>query len=219
MKIAVVIAAYNEHAHIGDVVRGVLKAGYKNVIVANDGSKDGTGALAEQAGATVVRHIVNLGKGAAMKTGADFAFKHGADAVIFLDADGQHKPSELPKFEQALSEGYDIVFGFRRRTKNMPLMMRFGNWFLSALIRVLYRMDLHDSQCGYRALTMNAYKKIRWESRDYSVESEIIAYAGKHNLRYTEFEIETIYHDHYKGTTLLDGFPVLWNLLWWRFFN
>ena len=213
---AVIIAAYNEEQHIADVVRGVRAQGFTRIIVADDGSRDKTQVLAEKAGATVIHHVTNLGKGAGMKTGADYARSTGAKALIFLDGDGQHKPEELPLFVNAINNGYALAFGYRKRTKTMPAIQRFGNWFLSVVIKTFYNMDLVDSQSGYRAMTIDAYHTVRWDSRDYSVESEIIARAGKNNLRYAQFEIATIYHDRYKGTTFLDGIPIMLNLVWWR---
>jgi glycosyltransferase involved in cell wall biosynthesis len=186
------------------------------VIVVDDGSRDNTTQLATSAGATVLRHVINLGKGASMKTGAEYAIQYGAQAIIFVDGDGQHDPKLLKEFISKLRK-YDIVFGFRRRNNSMPAVLRFGNWFLSIVIKRLYGMNLHDSQCGYRALTRRAYEAVRWRSTDYSVESEMIANAGKHDLRYAEQEIPTVYHDKYKGTTPLDGIPIVLRLFWWRF--
>jgi UDP-N-acetylglucosamine---dolichyl-phosphate N-acetylglucosaminyltransferase len=212
----IIIAAYYEEKHISDVVKRVKAQGFKHIVVVDDGSKDKTSVLAQKEGATVLRHIVNLGKGAAMKTGAEYAFLNGAEAAIFIDGDGQHKPEELPLFMKELRKGYDIVFGYRKRNTHMPFVMRFGNWFISALVRTLYKMDLHDVTSGYRALTKRAYEEVRWSSRDYRVEVEMIARAGKQHLKYKQFQITTIYHDNYKGTTFLDGFPIVGNLLWWR---
>jgi len=214
-EIFVIVAAYNEERHIRDVVRRVRAQGFPNVVVVSDGSKDKTEAVALAAGATVLKHITNLGKGGALKTGADYALREGAQALIFLDGDGQHEPEELPKFRTALGTA-DIVFSARRRTGRMPFVLRFGNWFISTLIKRLYHLDLHDSQCGYRAMRAKAYPLVRWRSNDYSVESEMIAWASKAHLSYAEVPIRTIYHDKYKGTTPLDGFPIVWNLVMWR---
>ena len=213
----IVIAAYNEHKHIADVVHRVRKQGYHNIVVVDDGSKDKTQAIAKKAGAVALRHVINLGKGAAMKTGADYAFKKGAKAIILVDGDGQHHPNELPKFLRALTKGNDIVFSYRRRTGEAPLVRKLGGQFINVLFKLFYGISLQDSICGYRAMTAHAYHKVRWTSSDYSVESEIIARAGKTGLRYTEVPIATIYHDKYKGMTIVDGFSVLGKLFLWRF--
>jgi glycosyltransferase involved in cell wall biosynthesis len=211
----VVLAAYNEGARIGPVVEKICKLGF-SVIVVDDGSKDDTAQVAKTRGAHVLVHILNLGKGAAMKTGADYAFGKGASAVIFMDADGQHRPEELPLFVKGLEQGYAVVFGTRKRTKSMPIVRRLGNWVITTVVRLFYRMNLRDVTSGYRAVTAKAYKIVRWDSRDYSVESEIIARAGRNNLRYVELDIATIYHDKYKGMTIFTGLSIVWNLIWWR---
>jgi len=211
----VVVAAYNEERHIADVVRRCKAQGFP-VIVANDGSRDHTAELAERAGAMVVSHITNLGKGAVMKTGAEHAKELSAKAIIFLDGDGQHKPEELPLFLRDLNLGNQIVFGYRKQTGNMPFLRSLGKFMTRSVVRIFYNLDLEDILCGYRALTIDAYNKVKWVSRDYSVESEIIARAGKQNLLYSEFEIATIYHDNYKGVTIFDGIGILLNLIWWR---
>lgn len=210
-----IIAAYNEEKHIRAVARDTRQF-VDEVVVVNDGSKDGTSKEALAAGAIVLDHVVNLGKGAAMKTGAEFALHEGAEYIIFLDADGQHEPKDVPRFIEALKKS-EIVFGARKREGNMPFILRFGNWFMSEVIYHLYGLRLHDSQCGFRAIRANSYQFLVWRSMDYSVESEIIAWAGKAKLRYEELWIKTIYYDKYKGTTPLHGFPIVWNLLMWRF--
>jgi glycosyltransferase involved in cell wall biosynthesis len=218
-RIIAILPAYNEGRRIGPVVRRCLRQGLDGVIVVDDGSKDDTAKAAKAAGATVLVHIVNLGKGAAMKTGADYAVAHGATGIIFMDSDGQHRPEELPLFAQRLSQGYEIIFGARKRTRTMPLIRRMGNWLITTTVRVFYKMQISDVMSGYRAMTADAYRVVRWKSRDYSVESEMIARAGRNNLHYTEFTIATIYHDKYKGMTPIDGLKLVARLIWWRMTN
>ncbi len=216
-KIFAVIAAKDESKHISDVVKDTKKY-VDRVIVVDDGSVDSTKKAAESAGATVLRHLVNLGKGAALKTGCEYALSDGADIIILLDADGQHEPKEIPKFISKLREN-DIVFGSRKRSKNMPVVLRFGNWILYAVTRILFNMDIQDSQSGFRAFRKEIYPKIRWRSSNYSVESEMIAKVGKERLKYSEITINTIYSDKYKGTTIIDGIKILGNMLWWKIAN
>ena len=80
----------------------------------------------------------------------------------------------------------------------------------------LYGISLRDTQCGYRAFTADAYKKLRWRAQDYSVESEMISNTGKQGLRYTEISIPTVYHNKYKGTTVLDGIRIVLKMIWWK---
>jgi len=209
-----VIPAHNESKRIGPVIEKVRKY-IKKVIVVDDGSKDNTEQVAAKKGALVLRHIINLGKGAAVKTGCDYALKKGAEKIILIDADGQHDPDEIPKFLNALNN-FDIVFGYRRMKKGMPIVIRWGNRFLNRMVGVLFGIQLRDTQCGYRAFTADAYKKIRWKATDYSMESEMIANVGKNHLNYREVPIETLYLDRFKGTTVLDGLKIGLDLIKWR---
>jgi len=213
-RFAVIIPAYNEESHVGGIVKKALEY-TKTVIVVDDGSSDKTSSNAKNSGAIVVRHAVNLGKGASLKTGCELAFSLGAEKIVFMDADGQHNPKNIPKFIELLKE-YDIVIGYRSLNVKMPLIFRLGNWAISTATRFLYNLDLEDTQCGFRAFNKRVYKKLSWESLDYSVESEIIANIGKYNLKYAMTPIETIYKDSYKGTTIFDGIMILANMVKWK---
>jgi glycosyltransferase involved in cell wall biosynthesis len=216
-KIFAVIPAYNEEKQISGVVKKTKKY-VNNVVVVDDGSKDKTKDTAKKSKAIVLRHLVNLGKGATLKTGCDYALKNNADIVIAIDADAQHNPNEIPKFLKNLKK-YDVVIAYRKLNKNMPFILKFGNLFINKTINFLYGIKIKDSQCGYRAFTAKAYKKLRWKASDYSMESEMIAKIGKYKLSYKEIPIETIYSDKYKGTTILDGIKIIFNLLLWKFNN
>jgi UDP-N-acetylglucosamine---dolichyl-phosphate N-acetylglucosaminyltransferase len=210
----VIIPAYNEEKHITKVIRSTKKY-CSNIVIVDDGSKDKTYYSARKTGSVVLRHIVNLGKGAAVKTGADYALKHGAKILIFMDSDGQHEPKEIPKFVKALKE-VDIVYGSRKITQKMPFVFRFGNGVLNWLMGFVYSIKVSDTQSGYRALTSEAYKEIKWESNDYRMESEMIVNAGKKGLKYKEIFIRTLYSDDYKGTTAIDGIKIALHILWWK---
>jgi len=216
-KIFAVIPAYNEEGSIGEVVRKTKKYAGAAIVV-DDGSRDETKTTSEKAGAVVLRHIVNLGKGAALKTGCDYAIKKGAKFIVALDADAQHNPDNIPRFIEKLKK-YDIVFSYRKASRKMPWVLRFGNWFISNTTKVLYGISLNDTQCGFRAFSSDAYRKIRWNSSDYSMESEMISRAGKQKLKYVQIPIGTIYSDKYKGTTIIDGIKIVLNMVWWRLFN
>ncbi|MBS3097665.1 glycosyltransferase family 2 protein [Candidatus Woesearchaeota archaeon] len=210
----VIIPAYNEEKRISEVIKKIKKYANK-VVVIDDGSKDKTYDAAKRLNVIALKHIVNLGKGAALKTGCDFALKRGAEAFIAIDADAQHDPDEIPKFIKNLNR-YDIIFGCRKKRETMPLVLKFGNWFIHAVTKILYKTDIKDTQCGYRAFTKKAYEKIRWKASDYSMESEMVANAGKNKLKYTEVPIQTFYLNKYKGTTILDGVKIVFNMIWWR---
>ncbi len=208
---AIIIPAYNEGNTIATII-AAAKNHCSTIIVVNDGSADNTKETAVAAGATVLSHKVNLGKGAALKTGCDFALSHGISKIIVLDADGQHDPNEIPQFITAL-ENHDIAFGYRKIPKTMPFMMRFGNAAINVMLQSLYRVHIEDSQCGYRAFTAAAYQKIRWDALDYYVETEMILNAGRKKLKHTGIPIKTIYADNYKGTTVLDGVKIITKMI------
>jgi UDP-N-acetylglucosamine---dolichyl-phosphate N-acetylglucosaminyltransferase len=210
----VVMPCYNEAGNIYKVIKDVQKY-CNNLVVVDDGSKDNTYEIAEKLNGHVLRHAINLGKGSALRTGADFAIKHGAKKLVFIDSDGQHEAKEIPTFLRLLDD-YDIIFGARKLNKNMPLIFRIGNFFLTQGIYLMFGIKLMDTQSGYRSMTAETYGKIKWTATDYSVESEMIANTGKNNLRYKEIPISTIYHNRYKGTTVMDGIKIMFKMILYR---
>ena len=215
-NIWVVIPARNEAKNIGRVIEETKKF-TNNIMVVDDGSSDTTSQIAKENNVKVLKHIINLGKGGALKTGCDYAFRNGAEIIIAMDADLQHEPKEIPQFIKTLDEQkVDIVFGYRKLDKRMPFILKLGNNIINKLIILLYNINLRDSQSGYRCFTKEAYQKIRWEALDYSMESEMIARAGKNKLKYAEIPIQTIYHDKYKGTTVIDGIKIVVKMIWWK---
>lgn len=213
----VIIPAYNEGKTLGEVLQEVKKYN-QNIIVVDDGSNDDTYQKVQEAGVLALKHRTNLGKGAALKTGCQYALEQGAERIIVMDADGQHNPAEIPHFVTAL-ERHEIVFGTRTVPQSMPLIMLFGNAILSRTLRWLYGIKIKDTQCGYRAFTALVYPKLQWDASDYYVETEMVVRAGKEKLKYTEIPIQTIYSDKYKGTTVLDGITIMAKMLSWRLFK
>lgn len=212
MKTYIVIPYYNEESHIKSLLKD-LSFFKLQVVVVDDGS---TKKL-ESKNAIVLHHEVNLGKGAAMKTGAEYAFSKGADSIIFMDADGQHSPKDLPKFINEINKNrYDVIFGNRVSNFGVPLVRFLGNKFASIIMGFFFKIYVADSLCGFRAITKTAYKKIKWESDGYGVEIEMIARIAKNKLKFIEVPVETIYHDHVKGVTVLDAFSILLNIVKWR---
>ena len=209
-----VIPAYNEEQRIRAVVVEAKK--YADlVVVVNDGSRDKTVSQASVKDVVVLSHIINLGKGAAARTGCDWAVDNGATRIVLLDGDGQHEPHEIPRFAKELDK-HDMVFGQRKKDKNMPGLYRVGNWGLTTMSRVLFGIGIRDSQSGYRAMTADAYRKVRWNSSDYGMESEMIVRAGLARLSHKEITIKTIYLERYKGTGIMDGVKIALSMLKWR---
>ncbi len=146
-----IIPAYGEGRFIADVVRRVIQH-VQSVLVVDDGSPDCTAAEAEKAGAKVIRHPVNFGKGAALKTGLEYATSTDAEYYLFMDGDGQHDPSEIPAFFDTINgSNADLVVGNRMcKLESMPLIRRWTNQFMSWQIGRICKIPILDSQCGFR---------------------------------------------------------------------
>ncbi len=220
MKITIVIPAYNEGRRLNQVIASIRKmtSGFP-IIIVDDGSKRPV-RLRAKSDLTILRHQINLGKGAALKTGVDYAFDHQAQAVILMDADGQHDPAEIPDFVEKLEQKYDLVFGTRRTGQDMPMSRLLLNKFSSILVNLLFGVYVSDIPSGFRALTQKAYRKVFWESARYSVETEMVVNLGKHRdeLKYIEIPVKTVYKDLYKGFTVLNALSIFWQVLWWKLF-
>lgn len=218
MSVFAVIPSLNEGTRLNDVVRQALNH-VDHVIVIDDGSNQQHAVQLNEFDKRVVslRHRINLGKGAALRTGIEAAIQLGAEFIIFLDADGQHNPVEIPNFLNKIrNENLDIVFGSRTIGKDMPLVMMLGNKFLSIATSLLFGIYISDTQSGFRCIRANAYPQLRWQSSRYAVETEIIVNTARHKLRFGEIRIQTIYHDDYKGTTIIDGIRIFINMLKWK---
>lgn len=214
--VVVIIPAYNEEKYLADVLKNVKKTGYDWVVV-DDGSTDTTTSIAKRYG-TVLTHRVNLGKGAALKTGCEYAFKKlTGKAVILMDSDGQHDPAELDLFLQALTEGSPVVFGARVITSEMPLIKILGNRFASVAIKLLYGTYIPDVPSGYKALTQRGYERVRWNCSDYRVELEIAVNVIKRKVKFSVVPIKTIYNDYSKGVQILDSIEQILSFIAWRF--
>ncbi|MCJ7805552.1 glycosyltransferase family 2 protein [Patescibacteria group bacterium] len=219
MKIFVVVPAYNEEKRIGAVLASLRKA-KQSVVVVDDGSTDKTYQIARRYTPYVFRHRVNLGKGAALKTGVEEAFDMGADAVIFMDSDGQHKAEDINVFIEKLKSGkYDVVFGSRNLGYGVPVDRYLGNKMASVTISLLFGVYISDLICGFKAITRKAFKKLNWESTGYGVETEIAILTARKGLHYCEVPVSTLYYDKVKGVTILDAFSIFFDVIRWRIFK
>lgn len=215
MNIVIVVPAYNESRYIGRFLDQLLPITSK-VIVVDDGSSDKTREVVTSRGVQCLTHMVNLGKGAALKTGCDYAFKKmGAEAVIIMDGDDQHAVSDLKLFKRELDRGAQVVLGVRQMDAKMPLMRILGNKGMSILINLLFGHYIADIPSGFKAFTKSAYKQISWHSSSYEVETEIAVRLAKSKLPYVEVPISTVYHDKDYGFNLLDAGKILVKLPYW----
>lgn len=150
--LSVVIPAFNEADAIGHVVRQVIRQNVADeVIVVDDGSDDATGAIAEEAGATVIRHPYNIGNGASVKTGIREAT---GDVLLFMDADGQHDPAEIPRLLERMDD-YDMVVGARTKRSRVSPLRSVGNWGLIKVAQYLSGHTIPDLTSGFRAFRRN----------------------------------------------------------------
>jgi glycosyltransferase involved in cell wall biosynthesis len=193
-----IIPAYCEGRFIGGVVSQALQF-VQAVLVVDDGSPDNTAIEAEAAGAKVIRHPTNLGKGAALKTGLDYAVSVQAAFFLFLDGDGQHDPSEIPAFIEAINcFNADLVVGTRMgNLESMPLIRRWTNQFRSWQIGRICKIPIPDSQCGFRLARKELLPVLMAPSNRFEFESESIILAARQGFRLSFVPIRTIYTDQH----------------------
>lgn len=195
-NVTVILPAYNEEVSIGSIV--LLTRYYAdNVIVVDDGSSDRTASIARKAGAEVIVHEVNKGKGAALKTGFAAADDLGADIIVTMDSDGQHNPAEIPKLVDPIIKGEaDMVNGSRYLNglgKNTPSYRRVGQTILDGATKLNSGLPITDSQSGFRAFSASTKNVFRFKAQGMAIESEMLADAGKSGLRIAEIEIGVRY--------------------------
>lgn len=207
-----VIAAFNEEKVIGAVVKDLHKHGLKNVIVVDDGSKDRTADVAQEAGATVVRHVINRGQGAALKTGIEGALDKGADAIVTFDADGQMRAEDIaPMAAPVLAGSVEVVLGsrFLKTGSNVPVMRKVALKLGALLFRVLYGVKVTDSHCGFRVFSRHAAEVIQITADRMEHASEIIDQIGKHKLRFQEYPVIIRYTEYSKAHSAQGAFPAI----------
>ncbi|MBN2074613.1 MAG: glycosyltransferase [Dehalococcoidales bacterium] len=192
-RIVVAMPAFNEERYIGSMVLKAKKYA-DEVIVIDDGSTDGTHEVSHLAGANVIGHRRNMGKGAAIKSLLDVLKKEIPDILVLLDADSQHDPDEIPRLVKTVQEGYDLVIGSRElERKKIPFYRRIGQKVLLQSTRVLTRNKITDSESGFRAFSRKAIEKMRVSQKGFAIESEMIAIAEEKNLKVTEVPISVKY--------------------------
>lgn len=214
-RIVAVIPAYNEERFIGSVV---LKARryVDAVIVVDDGSTDATAEIAEAAGAIVIRHAHNQGKGVALNTGFRRAREMTPEAVVTLDGDGQQRCEEIPTLARPVLAGQaDMVVGsrFLAVSGDLPRWRIFGQRALTLVTNLSSGFNLSDSQSGFRAFSRQTIETVTFRSDGFSVESEMQFLAQKHGLKVVEVPITCRYDDSPKRNPFLHGAQVLNGIL------
>lgn len=215
-EIIALIPAYNEARYVADVVQRTLK--HLPVIIIDDGSSDGTAAAAALAGAKVITHTVNQGKGKALNTGFEYAVQRGVDAAITLDADGQHDPAEIPLFIEAYRAGKgDVIIG-QRTFAQMPAKSQFGNRVGTFLLGLAMGQPVPDNQSGYRLLSRAVMAKVRPSSTRFEAEVELLLRAQLAGFRLAWVPIKTIYNDKKSHFRPLHDSALFLKMVWriWR---
>lgn len=189
--ILALIPAWNEAPRLGPVVEATRR--HLPVLVVDDGSDDDTVTVAERAGATVVSHIRNQGKGVALLTGFHWALDRGYDGVVTLDADGQHEPDDIPRFLSAYETGrWDLIIG-RRRFDQMPFPRGYTNPFGSWLLSLALGERIPDNQSGFRLHDRRLLETLNLTTTGFELEVELIVQAVCQDMRVGWVEIRTIY--------------------------
>ena len=211
-----IIPCFNEAENIGRIVRATLQH-VGTVIVVDDCSADETSAAAKAAGATVIRHPRNMGKGVALKTGFQTASEMNLKAAITLDGDGQHDTSEIPLFAEAFGAGEcDVIVGNRMNDLSpMPFVRRYTNRFTSWAISRMVGQTIFDTQCGFRLISLDFWKAVRLDSSRFDLESEILIKAVRSGARVKQVQVRTIYFRSARSkinpfTDTVRFFQVLW---------
>jgi polyprenyl-phospho-N-acetylgalactosaminyl synthase len=223
MKIFVVIAAYNEEKRIGRVINDLLKNKYTNIVVVDDGSTDNTFKIIKNTKVYALKHILNRGQGAALKTGIDFAISKNADVIVTYDADGQFLVKEIKKvIKPIIDEHYDVVLGsrFMGKTINIRPLKKIVLKLGVFVVYILYGIKVTDSQCGFRSFSKYSAKKIGLKSDRMEHAGEIFWEIKKNKLKYVEVPITVIY-DKYtinKGQSWTKSIELGIRMLFRRFF-
>jgi glycosyltransferase involved in cell wall biosynthesis len=194
----VVIPAFNEGAAIGSVI-GDLRPFAGNIVVVDDGSRDETAGAAHEAGAVVLRHVINRGQGAALQTGIEYALRRGASAIITFDSDGQHSAADLPTLLAPLREGRaDIVLGsrFLGSTESIPRLRRIVLRFAVLFTRSVSGLKVTDAHNGMRAFSHRAASIIHIQLDRMAHASELMDQIRRSGLPYAEVPVHVRYTDY-----------------------
>ena len=196
-RIAAIIPAYQEQIHIGEVVLRT-RAQLEHVLVIDDGSIDKTAERARVAGAEVVVHSQNQGKGESIKTGLRHWLNREIDFVIILDADGQHRPEEIDRFIAIANSSTEakLVLGNRMNdVARMPRVRRLVNGYMSRQISRVCRQEIPDTQCGFRMLHRDLIPDLLGGAARFDYETEMLFIASQKGLRIQSVPISTVYSD------------------------
>jgi glycosyltransferase involved in cell wall biosynthesis len=217
-QVFIVIPAYNEAGMIESVLQKLLAANYFNIVVVDDSSRDETGEIVKNYPVFYLRHLINRGQGAALRTGTEFAVQQGADVVIHFDADGQMSVEDIPRFIELVGSGRDVVLGSRflenSQSQSMPwhrkVLLSGAKMFNLLILGVKYS----DPQNGFRALSKQAAERLQWRNDRMAHCSEILRLIKVQGLPYQEIPVKINYNAYSlkKGQGFKDAWKIIWDL-------
>ncbi len=199
VNIYVVVPAYNEENTISDVITNLKNNNYKNIIVIDDGSTDSTYKIAKENKTIVIKHPINLGAGAAVKTGTDYALSIGADIIIIFDADGQHMAKDINNLiKPIINKEVDVTLGsrFLDKKSNVPLLKKIILKGGIVLVFLMYGILLTDAHNGLKALSRKAAERIIINARGWEYCSEIIEEIKIKKIKYKEIPVTIKYSSY-----------------------
>ncbi|HMB44848.1 MAG TPA: glycosyltransferase family 2 protein [Candidatus Methanoperedens sp.] len=217
MTVTAILPAFNEEVSIGSAVLHARQHA-DHVVVIDDGSKDRTSEMAKLAGAEVIRHPKNMGKGMALRTGFEHAEKNGCKIVITMDSDGQHDPDDIRKLVAPIFNGEaDIVNGSRYMNgndENTPFYRRIGQNILDKATNLNAGLQISDTQSGFRAFAWHTLPAFRFKSKGLAIESEMLMDAANAGFRIKEVSISARYDvDCSSENPIKHGLGVLANVI------
>ena len=216
----VVLPAYNEATRITPVIEDIARKGY-NMVIVNDGSSDNTLEIIKKAKKEFPNKIhifslmINRGVGIATQTGFEAVLKYNPKYVVSMDSDGQHSADDLDEVIKPLVFGEaEAVIGVRP-FEDMPKTRSFANSIMNLLTRIFYRVNVSDSQTGFRAITVEALDKISINATGYLISSEFIREVNDNDIPFVEVPIQTIYtpETQAKGTNVKVAFKILFQMI------
>ena len=213
------IPAYQAEETVGEVVPGARRH-VERVLVVDDGSTDRTGERAAGAGAEVLRLPENSGKGSAVRAGLARILASDATHVVFLDADGQHDPDDLPALLGAARQGESFVIGSRvARPEQTPAVRYRTNEIGSRILTRMTGHEVEDGQSGYRVIAADILRRLKLNARGYLIETEILLKAAPHIARFRHIPVRAIYGgpSHYRP--FRDTWIISWGAVYYKVFE
>ena len=194
-KYCAVIPAFDAAKTIGEVVRRIKEQGM-SVVVVDDGSRDATAALASGQGALVISHLRNQGKGAALRTGFEYALRSHYDGVVTLDGDGQHDPADALQLIHAGERQHAGIVVGNRLTNGaiMPPLRRLTNQVMSGIVSAVAGQSIPDSQCGFRFIRREVLEQVPLRAKRFEIETELLCAAARRRWKIISVPVRAIYH-------------------------